>query len=206
MRHLLKQSIRSMTGKEAIVCVGKIIEPDFSIDSEELENAYKAVYGAFVQGVYEGARSKGVMLIGAVGCGKTVCSKIMHRLFRDSNSRFLYKRGAEINDLIETMPLAEIKQIFGVGLKCDLYIDDFGVNDADGKKYGNTISVMGELIFDRYELFVNEGYRTHISTNLLPESINPEYRTIRKVFGDRVYDRISQMTTPIVFTNKSLRK
>lgn len=195
-----------MTGKEAIEYVGKLLEPNFSIELPELENAYKAIYGSFLVGVDEGARTKGVLLIGAVGSGKTICSKIMHRLFRDSNSRFLFKRASDIKDMLEIMSLVEIKQDLGYGLKCDLMIDDLGITDADVKKYGTTMSVIGELILDRYELFVNEGYRTHFSSNLITESDNEKIQSMKKVFGDRVYDRLRQMTTMIVFTNKSLRK
>jgi hypothetical protein len=195
-----------MSGKEAIEKVGLLMNKDFSLNVAGLENVYKAVYGIFIDGMDRTVRRKGVMAIGGVGCGKTTCIRIMHRLFRDSSCRFLSKRASEIKDLVETVPLSEIKQDLGYGLKCDLYIDDFGVNGAEIKKYGTVISVLGELILDRYELYINEGFLLHISLNLLPESDEEGVVTVKSVFGDRVYDRLREMTTPIVFTNKSLRK
>jgi DNA replication protein DnaC len=195
-----------MTGKEAIEKVGLLMDEDFSLRLPEIENVYKAVYGVFSEGMDRKVRRKGVMAIGGVGCGKTTCIRVMHRLFRDSPCRFLAKRASEIKDLIESVPLSEIKQDLGYGLKCDLYIDDLGVNSAEIKKYGTVVSVLGELILDRYELYINEGFLLHISINLLPESDNPSVATVKSVFGDRVYDRLREMTTPIVFTNKSLRK
>jgi hypothetical protein len=195
-----------MTAKDAILRVGLLVDERFSLDNPVIENAYRAIYGVFSQATDRTVRRTGVMAIGGVGSGKSTCLRIMHRLFRDSNCRFLYKRASEIKDLIESSPLSEIKQDIGYGLKCDLYIDDLGVNGGEIKKYGTTISVLGELLLDRYELYINEGWLTHISSNLLPESENPQIVTLKSVFGDRVYDRLKEMNTQIIFTNKSLRK
>lgn len=195
-----------MTGKEAILSVGKMTDSNFSLDAPVIENAYKAVYGVFLDGMDRTIRRKGVMLIGGVGSGKTTCLKIMQRLFRDSDCRFLSKRASDIKDFVGSMSLNEIKQEFGYGLKCDLYIDDIGVNSGEMKVYGTTVSVLGEILLDRYDLYISEGYLTHISSNLVAESDNPNVVTLKSVFGDRVYDRLREMTTPIVFTNKSLRK
>lgn len=195
-----------MTGKEAIEKVGFLTSKDFSIESPSLENAYKAVFSLFSEGMDRRVRRKGVMAIGGVGCGKTTCMKIMHRLFRDSQSRFLLKRASDIRDLVSDISLIEIKKELGYGLKCDLYIDDLGVGGGESKHYGNSISILGEIILDRYELWVNEGYLTHLSSNLVAESKDKNITTLRTLFGDRVCDRLIEMTMPIVFTNKSLRK
>ena len=195
-----------MTAKDAILKVGLLIDKEFSLDNPVLENSYKAIYSVFSQAIDRTARQRGVMAIGGVGSGKSTCLRIMHRLFRDSNCRFLYKRASEIKDLIEKTPLSEIKQEIGYGLKCDLYIDDLGVNGVEMKKYGTTVSVLGELLLDRYELYINEGWLTHISSNQLPESENPQIVTLKSAFGDRVYDRLLEMNKQIIFTNKSLRK
>lgn len=90
----------------------------------------------------------------------------------------------------------------------DLYIDDIGVSRIKSSKYGNNVNVISEILMDRYELFINEGWKTHISSNI-PLSIKNNDKnqpTLEDIYGIRVCDRIKEMCEVIYITSKSLRK
>lgn len=196
----------TITGRQAILRIGGLLSPNFSLNDKDLDGCYQKVYNALVEAIRGQESNRGVILFGRVGCGKTLCMRIMHQLFRDSRRKFLFKRAVDIRDMLEEMSIGQIKEQVGYGLKADLYIDDIGVLDADIKKYGNTISLIGEIILDRYELYKNEGFLTHFSTNIIPQSTDPNSPSLEKYFGDRVFDRIQEMTKVVFFKNKSLRK
>lgn len=195
----------TLTGRDAILVVGKHLHKDFSLDDPDINKSYQMVYEAFVRGLNYNDRPKSVLLIGAVGCGKTMCMRVMHKLLRDSPRKFMWKRGRDLKDFFEENNLSQLKKEYGYDLKSDLYIDDIGFLDSEIKKYGNKTNPIGELLLDRYDLYTQEGYLTHMSSNMLGESDDGSL-SLSSVFGDRCYDRIKEMTAEIIFVNDSMRK
>jgi len=193
---------------EIVTHVGILLYGEaFSIEEETLKTPYKKTFENFKKK----KGKKGVLVIGQVGSGKSAMMKVYQRMFKDTERRFKLVKAYELKDMSEEMTTGQIKEIYGSDLKCDLYIDDIGINQ-DAKRYGNTVNIISEIIVDRYELFINAGYRTHFSSNVIAEykgDINdPKSKmpTLRSLYGGRVLDRIKEMCDIIVFKGTSLRK
>lgn len=195
---------------EIINSIGVGMNPNFSIESEVLKSAYKQSYEVIFSGITKNTQSKGLLIIGSIGCGKTFMMKIYQKVFLGSLRGFKIVNSGILIDMLDEISVSEIKERYGYGCKMDLYIDDIGVKYAVSSRYGNKVNIISEILLERYELFVNEGWKTHLSTNLIPKN-NSEIEdennpTIQSVYGSRVYDRIKEMCELIVFNGKSLRK
>lgn len=76
-----------------------------------------------------------------------------------------------------------------------LGIDDMGIEPVEVQEFGNMHRPLTDLLARRY---VNRGF-SFITTNLVPQQI-------RKLYGDRIADRLNEMVDKIVFDNPSFRK
>ena len=78
----------------------------------------------------------------------------------------------------------------------NIFIDDIGAEVKDGnaitKNFGNSMNVIEYVIFKRYEFWIKSGWKMHGSTNISIDQI-------AKIYGGRVADRITQMTSIIEF-------
>jgi len=197
-----------MTGSEAIQTLGVSMYENFSIEQEPHFSAYKQVYENFANNV-KGEKNKGLLLIGKIGVGKTALMKIMQRLFKDTDSKFKWVQANEFKYLLEEYTNNELMAMYGKECAVDLYIDDIGVGTFDYKRFGNSINIISEIIYERYDLFLEKGIRTHISSNL-PVKIDkdkfPNIDTLSDIYGDRITDRLKQMCETLVIKGESLRK
>lgn len=198
-----------MTGSEAIKTMGGKLIKDFDINSEPRLSIYRQVYENFMIGLEEGIDNKGVMLIGSIGVGKSMLMKIMQKLFKDSRRQFKWLNCRDITDMLESFTVLEIKEYYGKGCKMDLYIDDIGVGNSVHNKYGNTTNIIADILLERYDLFISEGFKTHISSNR-PTSLDrneyPNIITLETLYGDRIIDRLNEMCEKITWKGESLRK
>ena len=76
-----------------------------------------------------------------------------------------------------------------------LGIDDMGTEPLEVQEFGNMHRPLTDLLTRRYE---SRDF-TFITTNLVPQQI-------RKLYGDRIADRLNEMVDKIVFDNPSFRK
>ena len=197
-----------MRGSEAIQIIGNEFVSGFSIDKEPLFTAYKSVYEVLINSIDKKSKSKGLLIIGSIGVGKSLMMKVYQKLFKDSPRAFKWVSGVVLRDMLDDCSVSDVKEAYGYACKMDLYIDDFGVNQAVVQKYGNSTNIISEVLMERYELFLAEGYKTHLSTNL-PARLenNPNnIPTIATVYSERVYDRIKEMCELVVINGQSLRK
>jgi DNA replication protein DnaC len=196
-------------GSEAITILGKKISNDFSISEEPRLSIYRNCYEKFIKRLEKYNTEKSIALIGSIGVGKTTMMKIMQKLFKDSESRFMWVTGRELNAMLEDYTVSELIERYGKSLKMDLYIDDIGIGNSSFHKYGNSINIISEILLDRYELFCSEGFKTHISSNIplaLDKAKYPNVMTLMDMYGDRVIDRIKEMCDITTWQGKSLRK
>ena len=196
-----------ITGQEIIRFYGKEMYGEkFRLIDPDLTDCYKSVYGRLVD-LNQKKAKKGVLVIGNVGVGKTAMMKIMQRAFKRTETAFKSVNSYQLRDMSENLTIGEIKAIYGADLKMDLYIDDIGVF-SDVKRYGNTVNIIGEIIMERYDLFIASGYRTHLSSNLMTDIKDnvKNIPTIKSVFGARVLDRIKEMNDIFIFKGSSKRK
>ncbi|MCO6175877.1 ATPase [Flavobacterium sp. NRK F10] len=145
--------------------------------------------------------SKGILLTGPVGSGKTTLMTIMKyitqkenkfymRTCRDVSFEFI-KEGYEI---IHKYSRGSYPQT-----DCKNYcFDDLGV-ESNLKYYGNECNVMAEIILSRYDLFISKKVITHITTNLSASEIETMY-------GNRVRSRLRAMLNLIAFDKSTQDK
>jgi Protein of unknown function (DUF815). len=196
-----------MSGADKIRLIGfELFGEEFSIDDPVRYGIYKKVYGKLI-GSLKKKKTKGVLVSGSIGVGKSNMMKVMQRLLKDTDRRFKLVSGYQLKDMSETMTIAEIKALYGANLKCDLYIDDIGFS-IDVKRYGNTVNIIGEIIMERYDLYVSSGFKTHLSSNIAADIKNNDKNlpTIKTLYGSRVLDRIKEMCDLIIWKGESLRK
>lgn len=195
------------TGKDAILFLGKeMYGQEFNLDDEGVCKIYQTVYDYLVK-KSKGKVKKGLLIIGGLGVGKSAMMKIMQRVFKETPARFRWVNAYELKDLSEVYTTSQIKEMYGYDLKMDLYIDDIGVS-VDVKRFGNTVNIITEILMERYDLFINSGFKTHLSSNLLTSITNDikNTNTLKTVYGERILDRIIEMTGVVIFKGESRRK
>jgi|JI9StandDraft_1071089.scaffolds.fasta_scaffold26799_3 DNA replication protein DnaC len=195
------------TGKDLVMEFGTSMYGEvFSLHDKDVSDIYQSTYNYFVKRS-KGKVKKGLLVIGGLGVGKSAMMKIMQRIFKDTDSGFRWVNSYDLKDLSELYTVSQIKEMYGYDLKMDLYIDDIGIA-VDVKRYGNTVNIITEILMERYDLFINSGFKTHISSNLLTAiaSDNNSVPTLKSVYGARILDRIKEMTDVIKFKGDSQRK
>ncbi len=191
-----------VTGSMAVEYFGKqLVGENFTLDPPghpHYRQIYQDLYYYFA-GKKEGRLNpdKCLMIVGDKGVGKGISMRIMNRIFR----RFVMvhaKRDLERGVKDREIGEVGIMDRYGYSLKKDLYIDEIGAEETV-LVYGNSVPVIGQLLLDRYDLWQESKFKTHITTNLSHESLEARY-------GDRVFDRFFEMYNPIIhWTGPSLR-
>ena len=138
--------------------------------------------------------TKGILLSGPVGCGKTTLMTLMKyvapkenkfyiKTCRDISFEFI-KEGYEIIHRYSRGSYSQSEYR-------NYCFDDLGV-ESNLKYYGNECNVMAEIILSRYDLFISRKVITHITTNLSASEIETMY-------GNRVRSRFRAMLNLIAF-------
>lgn len=136
--------------------------------------------------------TKGILLSGPVGCGKTTLMALMKYVTKQSN-RFYIKNCRDISfEFIKEG--YEILHRYSRGNQNEnknYCFDDLGV-EQNLKYYGNECNVMAEIMLSRYDLFISKKIQTHLTTNLSASEIETAY-------GNRVRSRLRGMLNLIAF-------
>lgn len=147
---------------------------------------------------FKGSLTKGILLVGPVGIGKTELMRYFCRNqqfpYRVISCREVARRFAE--DGPDAFKLFKINHPLAVNedpfcfKEIGFCFDDLGTED-NAKNFGSTVNMMSSVILDRYDANLPL-MSTHITTNLSAEDI-------RDIYGDRVVDRVRQMFNVIEF-------
>jgi len=146
---------------------------------------------------------KGLIITGPVGCGKTAIMRIIRSLL-PPNKRFPIRSCREIS--LEFMREGYMV-ISRYSKQClDPYsgtprpscFDDLGL-EPDVHYFGNSMNVMAEILFHRYDLFMEEHMLTYLTTNMNGEELEARY-------GNRLRSRLRQMCNLIAFSPDSKDK
>lgn len=154
---------------------------------------------------YRGELSKGILILGSIGNGKTTLMKMFQ-----SNQNHSYRL---VNMLDVT---ADYKMHGEEGVKCynvnytgaaNLYgrtqygycFDEIGTEEIPARHYAETKNVFAEILQVRY----NNGHKvpfnsTHVTTN-------KNEKDILEIYGSRAYDRMKEMFNVVVFEHGSFR-
>jgi len=145
--------------------------------------------------INENSLGKGLLLIGECGTGKTLISKTIHKMFLKVPKRaFGYVNSNNVvKEYDKKGEDGILKYMTG-----EWYFDDFGSEDK-GKFYGKEQEIFKSILEARYDLFIDKGIKTYLSTNLDPAAM-------KKRYGDRVYSRINEMFNIIIIGGEDRRK
>ena len=145
--------------------------------------------------------TKGILLSGPVGCGKTTLMTLM-KYVATHNNRFYLKTCRDISfefikegyEIIHRYSRGSYSQ---TEYK-NYCFDDLGV-EQNLKYYGNECNVMAEIILSRYDLFIARKVQTHLTTNLSASEIE-------KAYGNRIRSRLRGMLNLIAFDKNTADK
>lgn len=145
--------------------------------------------------------SKGILLSGPVGCGKTTLMTLMRHVAQP-NYKFIMKTCRDISFEFIKEGYQTIQKYSNGNNSQSEYrnycFDDLGV-ETNLKYYGNECNVMAEIILSRYDIFISKQIITHITSNLSATEIETAY-------GNRVRSRLREMLNLIAFDDNSLDK
>lgn len=201
-------------GKDRIECFWKKefinsmkeVEPGFIVD-ERNRNILSEMYNYVWCKSNLFDSSKGLLLWGPLGVGKSVLIKGLQRYLGKIN-RYRYgcnndRLGFKFSSAIEIALLYAEKGMNGIAqytdreCMCNLAIDELGREPADSKHYGTGINVVQTILQLRYE--VRREFVTHATTNL-----NPDTEFVGK-YGDYIADRVKEMFNVIELKGSSRR-
>jgi DNA replication protein DnaC len=144
--------------------------------------------------------SKGIMLLGPVGCGKTTLMRLFRHNQVNSYVEVSCRRVADdyaqkdnggsvaikhYSSLLVNQPV----DMFGDTTR-GMFYDDLGTEEVK-KHFGNEVNCMAEILLNRYDNPELQG-RTHLTTNLSADEIEA-------VYGTRVRSRIRGMFNVLKF-------
>lgn len=149
--------------------------------------------------------SPGLMLCGLCGNGKTTLAKAIARLISFLSERELGYSNRKIMKLITAKDICRLcaasekfkeqyddyNDLFKEQM---MIIDDLGEEPREVMVYGMIHTPIIDLISARY----TKQLITIVTTNLETDDLQEKY-------GPRIYDRLQEMLTPIVFENDSYR-
>jgi energy-coupling factor transporter ATP-binding protein EcfA2 len=188
MRHFdFKQTLRYLQAQ------GKLMYGEkFKIYNEDIRLLHKfisyMIYEEDLCKKYDLDLSKGLLLIGPVGCGKTSLMILIQTVllpceqFQVKSARSI---AHEFNQ--EGFPIIAT---YG-HRKRTICFDDLGV-EQNIKFYGNECNTIAEILLHRYELLQKDKIITHATTNLTANEIE-------KIYGTRVRSRLREMFNLISF-------
>ena len=145
--------------------------------------------------------SKGILLTGPIGSGKTALMNLMKYL-TPIEYKFYIKPCRDVSfefiqEGYQTIHKYSIGQLYHSEAKL-ICFDDLGVEN-NLKYFGNECNVMAEILLSRYDIFVAKKLLTHITTNLSASEIE-------NIYGNRVRSRLRAMFNLIAFDKSTLDK
>jgi DNA replication protein DnaC len=132
--------------------------------------------------------SKGILLTGPVGCGKTSLMTLLNA-FMYPDQKYQVKNTRQIASEFHKEGF-EVIHKYGMREKA-FCLDDLGIEHTI-KHFGNECNTIGEILLQRYELQVNQKIITHATTNLNADELEA-------IYGIRVRSRLRSMFNLISF-------
>ncbi|MBP3944470.1 AAA family ATPase [Sphingobacteriaceae bacterium WQ 2009] len=131
---------------------------------------------------------KGILLAGPIGCGKTFLFELIRTILDYENQFKIKSCRSIVSEYAENGPLVIRQYTRGHIYHQKPFVfcfDDLGA-EMNTNYYGTEINVLGEILLTRYDVFVREGVKTHITTNLSTHEIDV-------IYGNRARSRFREM-------------
>jgi DNA replication protein DnaC len=145
---------------------------------------------------FEGDLTKGILLQGKYGCGKTILLEtyaLLHnhivKKFSLNNPLLLFIKAVELQEQIR-------KQSVSKFVRRPMIIDEFGRESKTIQDYGNVIRPISELLSLRSDL----GTLTHGTSNFTLQTLSTE-----EFYGGMIGDRLKMMFNFITLPGESRR-
>lgn len=171
------------------------------IRSDKIDKAFKKAFGI----IFDPKSVRGVIAYHEkYGQGKTFFFDVIHSLVKKKLNKNLFLRTSS-KELVEIYKTSGEENLLKFIEVRNLFIDDIGAEIKDGKvitkNFGNSLNVIEYVIFKRYEMWQEKGWKLHGTTNI-------SLGTIGELYGGRVADRFVQMCEIIEFnfTTTSFRQ
>ncbi|QZE15372.1 hypothetical protein K4L44_05935 [Halosquirtibacter laminarini] len=165
--------------------------PEYIIDDQNRKALNKLTYYLLGDERFGDGLHKGLFIRGPVGTGKTMLLEIVAEIFKLKRINLRIFNALEIASIMKSNDEAAKKRL----LEGYIAIDDIGIEDVEYKVFGSTVRPIFDVISSRYAT----RRFTFITTNLTPTEIEARY-------GNRVRDRLREMTSQIVLNGESRRK
>ena len=138
--------------------------------------------------------SKGILLAGPIGSGKTSLMNLMKHL-TPIEHKFYVKTCREvgfefIQEGYQIIHKYSIGKLYHSEART-ICFDDLGIEN-NLKYFGNDCNVMAEILLSRYDIYISKNIRTHLTTNLSASEIET-------IYGNRVRSRLRSMCNLIAF-------
>jgi hypothetical protein len=183
--------------------IGKSIDPGFIL-APEIKEVYKKLVQYFhADPAFPGELTKGIMLMGPTGTGKTLAMKVMAIYREIDNTKFIlhnqvFKMNYEVVD-VSIIINSFIGNFFdGIKIYMNRYVaclDDIGAETAYAKHYGNKIDVISHILSERY----SKRLLTFGTSNYPLEILETKY-------DDRLISRMYAMFNFITMKGDDFRK
>lgn len=192
-----------LTGRNIIEITGRKLDPEFDINlNESIISLYRILYDYLFSKEPRLTRSKGLILTGIEGTGKSLAIEVVKNLiykYGDERRRFSIVRYEKVVEEYREFN-NEVFELYGYGKNRDICFDDFLTTDNRQRSdYGERVQLADMLIKDRYAAFKNLGLLTHITTNQNIESL-------KQIMSPSAYDRLVEMNHFINIHGTSIRK
>jgi len=150
--------------------------------------------------------NKGLLLTGPIGCGKTAVMNVLCSLCQGLGKPSVIKcrelsfefseQGYEV---IKKYSKQAYHRYSGLPFRSQtICFDDLGL-EPQASYWGNHCQIMAEILLSRYDLFVEDGMITHVTTNL-------NTKELEEVYGNRIRSRFRQMFNLVSFDSSSRDK
>lgn len=145
---------------------------------------------------FRGDLRKGLFIHGEPGSGKTFAMRVFGKFCQIiGNKTFRSLTPIEIQYGYQSQGSDFILRY----KKGNLLIDDLMESPQECAHYGAKSFPIKDLLYLRYDEFVNRGVITHITTNLGGKGVSDNY-------GDRIRSRFTEIFNDIILTGKDRRK
>lgn len=188
---------------DVVFRIGKSIDPGFVLTHEVKEVYVKLVQYFHADPDFPGELTKGLMLMGPTGTGKTLAMKVMAVYREIDNTKFImnsrtYKMNYEVVDVNHIVNGFITNSFDGIRIYLIRYvtcIDDIGSETTYAKYYGNKVDVISHILSERY----SKRLLTFATSNYPLEILEDKY-------DDRLISRMYSMFNFITMKGADFRK
>jgi len=187
---------------EVVSEIGKRFAPTFILTHEAEELYVKLIQYFYSDGNFQGELTKGLMLQGPTGTGKTLAMKVMSIYLELEKIGFIMNgKGfrmnfsvVNVNDIVNGFLQQAFDGIQTYINRSIICLDDMGTEIREVKHFGNSLDVISHIISERY----NKGKLTFATTNYPKNKLG-------FIYPDRIVSRIYGMFNFITVTGDDFR-